>query len=99
MKPSPMLHLLRFPWARTDPGRGFFIPCLDTRPVRYRGLAAALKLGLMDARAVVGIKGGAIGVLFYRLPRKSRVRLRSVPSEVFSAVHPSPKCSESGGSE
>jgi hypothetical protein len=66
-----MLERLRFPWDRTDPGRGFFIPCLHTEPVRLKGLSEALKLGMLDARAVIGIKGGAMGVLFYRLPPRT----------------------------
>ena len=64
-----MLSRIRFPWARLDPGRGFFVPCLDTEAVRRKGLAQALKLHMMDARAEIGVKGGAMGVLFFRKPR------------------------------
>lgn len=76
-----MLERLQFPWRKLDPGRGFFIPCLEIEQVRRKGLREALKLGLIDARASVGVKGGAIGVLFFRLPRKKIWPARSARRE------------------
>lgn len=62
-----MSYSIRFPWNKTERGQGFFIPCLDTEDVRVRGLNAALRYRLRDARAIAGIRQGVIGVWFYRL--------------------------------
>lgn len=54
-----------FPWARLEPGQGFFIPCLDAEQVIALGLRDAL---LCDVRgkATAGVRGGLIGVWFSR---------------------------------
>lgn len=62
-----MNYLIRYPWDQTERGQGFFVPCLDTEAVRIKGLNAALKYRLKDARAMVGIRREVIGVWFYRL--------------------------------
>ena len=56
-----------FPWTKLHRGQGFFIPCLDTEKVRMAGLNAALGNRILDAKALVGVRGGRLGVLFYRL--------------------------------
>lgn len=43
------------------------MPCLDTEKVRMAGLNAALNVRVLDAKAMVGVKGGRLGVLFFRL--------------------------------
>ena len=57
---------IHFPWETTEKGQGFFVPCLDTEAVREEGLKKAAFLHLFDARARVGIRGGLMGVWFYR---------------------------------
>ena len=54
------------PWERTNPGQGFFVPCLDTEAVKKKGLSEALKSRVFNAKARVGIKDGRIGVWFSR---------------------------------
>jgi len=49
-------------------GQGFFVPCLDPEAVREDGLKKAAFLHLFDAHAKVGIRGGLMGVWFYRKP-------------------------------
>lgn len=66
-----MTYSIQFPWDKTERGQGFFIPCLDTEAVRIKGLNAALKYRLKDARASTGIRREVIGVWFYRLPIRS----------------------------
>ena len=62
-----MSYLVQFPWDKTERGQGFFVPCLDTEAMRIKGLNAALKYRLKDARAIAGIRREVIGVWFYRL--------------------------------
>lgn len=62
-----MSYSIRFPWNKTERGQGFFVPCLDTESMRIKGLNAALRYRLRDARAVAGVRGDIIGVWFYRL--------------------------------
>ena len=59
---------IQYPWHRTEKGQGFFVPCLDTHVTREAGLKAALKHRCFDARAYPAIRGGLIGVWFYRKP-------------------------------
>ena len=61
---------IHYPWGKVQRGQGFFVPCLDPEAVREDGLRRAVSLRLFDARAKVGIRGGLMGVWFYRkLPR------------------------------
>lgn len=66
-----MLTRYRFPWQQLERGQAFFIPCLDPKPMMEHGLKQAVSVRVLNARAVPGILGGAIGVLFY-LPPVSR---------------------------
>jgi hypothetical protein len=66
-----MLKRYRFPWQQLERGQAFFIPCLDPKPMMEHGLKQAVSVRVLNARAVPGILGGAIGVLFY-LPPPSR---------------------------
>ena len=66
-----MLTQYRFPWPQLERGQAFFIPCLDPAPLIEYGLKQAVTHRVLNARAVPGILGGAIGVLFY-LPPPSR---------------------------
>lgn len=59
--------MVHYPWKTLEKGQGFFVPCLDVEAVRQDGLKAALKLRLLDARAVACIRGGLIGVWFFRV--------------------------------
>jgi hypothetical protein len=59
---------IRYPWKGLEKGQGFFIPCLDTAAIKREGLNKALSMRLFDARAEPCIRGGLIGVWFYRLP-------------------------------
>lgn len=61
---------IRFPWARVEEGGGFFVPCLDLARVRELGLRAAVP-HRFNAKARYVIRGGFIGVWFYR-PRPER---------------------------
>ena len=56
---------IHYPWAELNPGEGFFIPCLDTALIRELGLREALKLKMLNARAIPGIRDELIGVWFY----------------------------------
>ena len=60
---------IHYPWDQTERGQGFFVPCLDTDAVRREGLNQALKFRVFDAKATPCIRGGLIGVLFYRVLR------------------------------
>lgn len=62
---------IHFPWETVERGQGFFVPCLDTHAVREQGLKAAIKMRLLDARAMPCIRGGLIGVWFFRLPQRT----------------------------
>jgi hypothetical protein len=55
-----------FPWAKLEPGQGFFVPCLDTEQVIALGLRDALSLRI-KANAIPGIRNGFMGVWFSRL--------------------------------
>lgn len=55
-----------YPWAKTERGQGFFVPCLDPEAVRMDGLKRAVLLSIFDARAQPGIRNGLTGVWFYR---------------------------------
>lgn len=59
-----------YPWARLNPGEGFFVPTLDLQGEKERGLIAALPV-LRNARAIYVIKAGCLGVWFYRPAPKS----------------------------
>lgn len=64
------LHL-DYPWQHLNKGQGFFVPCLDTETIKTDGLRQALRHRLFDAKAKVGVKGGKLGVWFYRLPSRT----------------------------
>jgi hypothetical protein len=64
------LLVVNYPWATTEKGQGFFVPCLDTDAIRLAGLNAALGHRILDAKAFAGIKDGLIGVWFYRTPSR-----------------------------
>lgn len=51
-------------WQRVEPGKGFFVPCLDAEKVKEEGLRAAVPLRLKKATATIGIKDGKYGVWF-----------------------------------
>lgn len=57
---------IHYPWHKTEPGQGFFVPCLDTDAVRTEGLNQALKHRIFNAKAETCIQKGFIGVWFYR---------------------------------
>ena len=59
---------VHYPWTKVERGQGFFVPGLDTEAVREEGLKKATFLHLFDAHARVGIRGGLMGVWFYRTP-------------------------------
>ena len=63
-------HLLSntklFPWQSTKTGQGFFIPCLNTAEMMKVGLSAALRSRVFNAKATPAVRGGLIGVWFYR---------------------------------
>lgn len=61
-----MLTRYRFPWQRLEKGQAFFVPCLNPKPMMEYGLKQAVSCRILNARAVPGIYGGAIGVMFYR---------------------------------
>ena len=57
----------RYPWKQLEKGQGFFVPCIDTEKTIEEGLKAALTARVMG-KALVGIKGRKLGVLFFRPP-------------------------------
>ena len=59
---------IKYPWQKTEPGQGFFVPCLDTDAVRTEGLNQALKHRIFNAKATPCIQDGLMGVLFHRAP-------------------------------
>jgi hypothetical protein len=59
---------IHYPWTKLERGQGFFIPCLDPEAVKEDGLKKAVFLHMFDAHAKVGIRGGLMGVWFYRTP-------------------------------
>jgi len=61
-----MSLIVHYPWTKVQRGQGFFVPCLDTEAVREEGLKKAVFLHILDAHAKVGIRGGLMGVWFYR---------------------------------
>ena len=58
---------LRYPLANLKPGEGFFVAGLDLAGIRERGLSAALPYRY-KMLVKYGIKGGLMGVYFYRKP-------------------------------
>ena len=56
---------IHYPWTELYPGEGFFVPCLDTALIREMGLREALKLKMLNARAIPGIRDELIGVWFF----------------------------------
>ena len=54
-----------FPWARTEKGQWFFVPCINTEEVRLAGLNEALRQRIFGAKAYAAIKDGRCGVWFY----------------------------------
>lgn len=65
---SPSFYNSLFPWPQLEKGQGFFIPCLDLEKVRLFGLNQALNHRVFDAQAYPGVRGGLIGVWFFRKP-------------------------------
>ena len=63
-----MSLVVRYPWTELERGQGFFVPCLDPEAVKEDGLKKAVFLHMFDAHAKVGIRGGLMGVWFYRRP-------------------------------
>ena len=63
-----MSLVIHYPWTKVGRGQGFFVPCLDPEAVKEDGLKKAVFLHMFDAHAKVGIRGGLMGVMFYRLP-------------------------------
>ena len=59
------------PWDRLEPGQGIFIPGLDVAAIRMAGLKSALPFRY-NVIATPGIRGGLIGVWFYRPPRAQK---------------------------
>ena len=72
-----MLKRYRFPWQQLEKGQAFFVPCLNPKPLMEYGLKQAVACRILNARAVPGIYGGAIGVMFYR--PAPYLRLRAAP--------------------
>ena len=68
---------IKYPWAKTEKGQGFFVPCLDTEAIKLAGLNAALAHRIFDARAFPAIREGFMGVWFYRTPSKDSGRSAS----------------------
>ena len=66
-----------FPWHKLDKGQAFFVPALDVEPLREEGLKAAVTHRVLDARSVVCIMQGKLGVLFYRATPELARRLGS----------------------
>jgi hypothetical protein len=60
-----MKHQVRFPWDRVEVGQSLFVPCLDLKGVRERGLLSALPFRYRIT-TVYAIKDGKLGVLFTR---------------------------------
>ena len=77
---------LKFPWAETKPGEGFFIPCVNTEAVKARAARAALEARVFDYMMDEGIKDGKWGVLF----RRRRSRFSAMPPESLSHTQAEP---------
>jgi len=56
---------IQYPWAQLKQGSGFFVPGLDLVAIREEGLRLAVGQRLR-VKAQFGLKGGLIGVWFYR---------------------------------
>lgn len=54
-----------YPWSKTEPGSGFFIPTLKAEQVREEVLLAA-QYEDIRGKAVIGVYKGQFGVLFIR---------------------------------
>lgn len=63
-----MTKLKSYPWKGLEKGQGFFVPALDSDTTIEAGLRAAVRVRVTDARALVCIRQGQLGVLFYRAP-------------------------------
>ena len=63
-----MVSRYKFPWLQLKRGEAFFVPCLDPKPLMEHGLKQAVSVRVLNARAVAGIYGGAVGVMFYLPP-------------------------------
>ena len=63
-------HENLFPWRSVERGQGFFIPCLNMQEVAAAGLREALRHRVFDAQARPGIRGGLMGVWFFRKASK-----------------------------
>jgi hypothetical protein len=59
---------VQWPWDRVGNGQGFFIPCLDPKPLMVEGLKQALHHRIFNAGASIGVRDGLVGVIFYRQP-------------------------------
>ena len=57
---------LLFPWEKTEPGQGFFVPCLDFTHIQEMGVRAAIPYRIR-VTGVPGIRDGLTGVWFSRL--------------------------------
>jgi hypothetical protein len=57
-----------YPWKQLKQGQGFFVPCLDTDKVYEEGLKAAVT-ARVKGKAMAGIVGNRLGVLFWRVGR------------------------------
>lgn len=66
-----------YPWEKTKPGEGFFVPTLDPKFVRWEGLQMALRAGVRGVDAHYAIKGGLMGVWFSRKPAVLSLRAES----------------------
>lgn len=62
-----MPRWVRFPWARLEPGQGFFVPCLDTAKMTEMVLRDVLQHRLIRLEATPGVWRGLYGVWFQRL--------------------------------
>lgn len=65
-KTSPSNHHRLFPWSKLRKGQGFFVPCLNLDEIQRIGLDEALRHHIFGAKATPAIRGGLIGVWFYR---------------------------------
>lgn len=57
--------VITYPWAKLEPGEGFFVPGLNVAEIKERGLRAAVPFSFRT-RALIGVRKGMIGVWFYR---------------------------------
>lgn len=69
--------LKHYPWTEVEAGQGFFVPALNLEEERRNGLLAAVNQHVTDARATFVVKGGLLGVWFYRGWIAQRLRIGS----------------------